>query len=55
MARKPKEQKKMEKKKRAEVRHRQRILGMDPHQQLQQQMQQDGVKVIFHAGHVTKI
>ncbi|PVD36855.1 hypothetical protein C0Q70_03845 [Pomacea canaliculata] len=47
--RKRKEVKKMEKKKRAEERHRQRILGIDPHQQ---HMQQNEAIIVHHDGHV---
>lgn len=39
----------MEKKKRAEERHRQRILGIDPHQQ---HMQQNEAIIVHHDGHV---
>nr|KAG5698975.1 hypothetical protein BaRGS_033488 [Batillaria attramentaria] len=53
--RKAKELKKVEKKKRAEDRHRQRILGIDPHRQLQHQMAQDDTTVIHHDGYVTRI
>lgn len=51
--RKVKDMKKMEKKKRAEDRHRQRILGVDP--QRGHQGPQEDITVIHHDGHVTRI